>query len=770
MKFVKNFISFVSVASLFLMMGCSSSLGDSTDISISFNVNALKNKTAKVMQNAGSISDGEGEFEVSDELYNAKLSVTLYEVKNAENIPSDYESFDKSLYKEISFSSCYADESGNMTVTLSAVPIGMKAIIVAEITAENENVQEVMFAGISKVFEVLPEKNIVDLELESCVIDEPVFTLEYKTQTEIVISTQKNIKAGTSIPLPQNINLDELGIEGFGNFLGFYTDLSCTGNPITSVVVDKDITLYAKFEIIDYSITYKIDGATWNSYYTPNSSYNVLDAAISYIPKGEDLEKVGYTFEGWYKDADYAEKITSLVGLFEDITLYAKWTPILYNITYELNEGTWADGFNYEKSYTIESAADLKLPSSDKIIREEFVFEGWYDNAEYSGTAITNLAGRTGDLIFYAKWRDENQVATVQFSHAAGGVDASTNITLTCATENATIYYSYEGKEFNKDSWQNNAWHMYQSDAATSEGIIIFANGSTNPVTIYAIAVCDGMENSAVATIEYTLNEYTVHLDANGGTLPDGMKSSEQVTSGDTYKIPSGPTKTGYKFIGWYLSTNPDATENPIEVYAPNIENTLNKTVTFYAKWEAITYTVKFDGNGADASSSMASQNFKYDESKALSQNTFVRTGYTFIGWNIVQNPTDTNPGVSYNDKQSVKNLTTSEEITLYAQWEANKATITVTMPTYSDIQGELKEPTKNDDGTQMTFTVPEGVSYTHNIWYVNGEEKQQNTGSTNKWTFDTTNLPGGIYTIMLVVEDSNGNKYSAEYQVTVTK
>ena len=201
MKFVKNFISFVSVASLFWMMSCSSSLGDSTDISVSFNVNALKNKTAKVMQNAGSISDGEGEFEASDELYNAKLSVTLYEVKNAENIPSDYESFDKSLYKEISFSSCYADESGNMTVTLSAVPIGMKAIIVAEITAENENVQEVMFAGISKVFEVLPEKNIVDLELESCVVDEPViqnFTLKFilSNQTENEIT---DIESGSSI-------------------------------------------------------------------------------------------------------------------------------------------------------------------------------------------------------------------------------------------------------------------------------------------------------------------------------------------------------------------------------------------------------------------------------------------------------------------------------------------------------------------------------------------------------------------------------------------
>ena len=763
MKFVKNFISFVSVASLFWMMSCSSSLGDSTDISISFNVNALKNKTAKVMQNAGSISDGEGEFEASDELYNAKLSVTLYEVKNAENIPSDYESFDKSLYKEISFSSCYADESGNMTVTLSAVPIGMKAIIVAEITAENENVQEVMFAGISKVFEVLPEKNIVDLELESCVIDEPVFTLEYKTQTGIVISTQKNIKAGTSIPLPQNINLDELGIKGFGKFLGFYTDSDFTGNPITSVVVDKDITLYAKFEIIDYSITYDIDGATWNSYYTPNSSYNVLDAAISYIPKGEDLEKVGYTFEGWYKDADYKEEFTSLVGLFEDITLYAKWTPILYNITYELAGGNWKDSYSENQKYTVEDASDTILPDSTWISKEGFVFEGWYDNSEYTGTAITNLAGRTGNITLYARWRDANQVATVQFSEPAGGVDASTKITLTCDTEGATIYYNFENKEFS-DNWQDDAWQLYTSDAtATSEGITVFANDSTNPVTIYAIAVCEGMENSAVATIEYTLNVYTLNFDAKGGTLLSDMQSSVPVTSGDTYKIPSGPTKTGYKFIGWYLSTNPDATENPIEVYTPNIANTPNKTVTFYAKWEAITYTVKFDGNGADASSSMASQNFKYDESKALSQNTFVRTGYTFIGWNIVQNPTDTNSGEYYADNAVVSNLTYTdgERFTLYAQWQPNTASITVTLPTYTDISG-LSEPTKNDDN--VVFTVSGYKSY---AWYVNGDKQ---TATSSSFTFNTSSEAGGIYTIMLVVEDLNGNKYSAEWQITVTK
>ena len=396
MKFVKNFISFVSVASLFWMMSCSSSFGDSTDISISFNVNALKNKTAKVMQNAGSISDGEGEFEASDELYNAKLSVTLYEVKNAENIPSDYESFDKSLYKEISFSSCYADESGNMTVTLSAVPIGMKAIIVAEITAENENVQEVMFAGISKVFEVLPEKNIVDLELESCVIDEPViqnFTLKFilSNQTENEIT---DIESGSSINIADKVKLDGYNVK-------FYEDANYSKQITdTEIVINSDVTIYVKLEAITYFIEYELNDGRWNNY-SANTSYTVETANI---PGADCILRDGYTFEGWYKDANYTEKITSLVGLFEDITLYANWEVINYSIKYELNDGTWADGFISENSYTIESAADFGLPTSDNIIRKEFVFEGWYDNSEYTGTAITNLAGKTGNITLYAKW------------------------------------------------------------------------------------------------------------------------------------------------------------------------------------------------------------------------------------------------------------------------------------------------------------------------------------------------------------------------------
>lgn len=718
---------------LFVTFSCSNSMLDSTDISIGVDLSELN-------LNYTSLDNLEN---------NSKFKVSLYEVEKPEQVPVDYKSVDKSLYKMLASSYSSINDTKQASVVLNDIPVGINAFIIAEVFENDVDSSNVLYAGISKVFEVLPEKNIVDLELESCVIDEPVFTLEYKTQTEIVISTQKNIKAGTSIPLPQNIKLDELGIKGFGKFLGFYTDSSCTGNPITSVVVDKDITLYAKFEIIDYSITYKIDGATWNSYYTPNSSYNVLDAAISYIPKGEDLEKVGYTFEGWYKDADYKEKITSLEGLFEDITLYAKWTPILYNITYKLNEGTWEDIYRPFTDYTVEGIT--YLPSGNNLIKEGFVFDGWYDNPEYTGSPIDSLVGRTGDLTVYARWRDVNQVATVKFSPAADGVDIDTEIKLTCETDGATIHYTLDGTDPTEDC------SVYNSAKPIIIGDIL--SDGQEEVTIKAYAVCEGMKESSVSTITYKLNVYTLNFDATGGTFPSYMQSSVQATSRSVCDFSNiVPTKTGCIFKGWYLSETPDATENPIEKYAPNIENTPNKTVTFYAKWEPITYTVVFDGNSTDASS-MDPQEFKYDESKALNQNTFVRTGYTFTGWNTNADGT----GTTYADKAVVSNLTYTdgERFTLYAQWQPNTASITVTLPTYTEISG-LSEPKENDDN--VVFTVSGYKSY---AWYVNGDKQ---TATSSSFTFNTSSKVGGIYTIMLVVEDSNGNKYSAEWQVKVTK
>lgn len=635
---------------LFVTFSCSNSMLDSTDISIGVDLSELN-------LNYTSLDNLEN---------NSKFKVSLYEVEKPEQVPVDYKSVYKSLYKMLASSYSSINDTKQASVVLNDIPVGINAFIIAEVFEDEVDSSNVLYAGISKVFEVLPEKNIVDLELESCVIDEPViqnFTLKFilSNQTENEIT---DIESGSSINIADKVKLDGYNVK-------FYEDANYSKQIIdTEIVINSDVIIYVKLEAITYSITYKLNDGIWADGFDYEKSYTIESAVDFRLPTSDKIIRQGYTFEGWYKDEDYKEEFTSLVGLFEDITLYAKWEVINYSIKYELNGGAWADGFNSEKSYTIESAADFRLPTRDNINYQGLVFDGWYDNTGY---AIDSLVGRTGDLTVYAKWRDENQVATVRFSPAAGGVDMATEIKLTCETDGATIYYTLDGTDPTENcSVYTPEKPIYIDDILSDE---------QEEVTIKAYAVCEGMKESDVSTINYKLNVYTLNFDANGGTLPSDMQSSVEVISGNSYDFANFvPTKEGCIFKGWYLSETPDEF---VTNYEPNIENTPTKTVTIYAKWE-------------------------------------------------------------------------------------NTATITVTLPTYSDIP-ELKEPTKNDDGS-LTFTAPEGVTYTHNIWYVNGKEKQQNTYPTNKWTFDTSEYAGGIYTIMLVVVDSNGNKYSAEYQVTVTK
>ena len=505
---------------LFVTFSCSNSMLDSTDISIGVDLSELN-------LNYTSLDNLEN---------NSKFKVSLYEVEKPEQVPVDYKSVDKSLYKMLASSYSSINDTKQASVVLNDIPVGINAFIIAEVFENDVDSSNVLYAGISKVFEVLPEKNIVDLELESCVIDEPViqnFTLKFilSNQTENEIT---DIESGSSINIADKLKLDGYNVK-------FYEDANYSEQIYnTEIVINSDVTIYVELEAITYYIGYVLNDGRWNDY-SANTYYTVETAKNFSIPGADCILRDEYTFEGWYKDADYTEKITSLVGLFENITLYAKWEAITYFIDYELNDGTWVAGFYSEGLYTIESAVDFILPSSDNIIREGYVFEGWYDNTGY---AIDSLVGRTGDLILYAKWRDVNQVATVKFSPAADGVDIDTEIKLTCETDGATIYYTTDGN----DPKTSEIYSVYIPEKPISiDGIL---SDGQEEVTIKAYAVCEGMNDSDVSTITYKLNVYTLNFDANGGTLPDDMQSSVPVTSGDTYKIPGDdPTKTGYKFI-----------------------------------------------------------------------------------------------------------------------------------------------------------------------------------------------------------------------------
>ena len=77
-----------------------------------------------------------------------------------------------------------------------------------------------------------------------------------------------------------------------------------------------------------------------------------------------------------------------------------------------------------------------------------YKFEGWYDNAEFTGTALTEISdGAIGDKVFYAKWRKESIVENLEVLDAFKNkvdvtklIDEQGNTTVTVmAKENVTM-------------------------------------------------------------------------------------------------------------------------------------------------------------------------------------------------------------------------------------------------------------------------------------------------------------------------------------------
>ena len=74
-------------------------------------------------------------------------------------------------------------------------------------------------------------------------------------------------------------------------------------------------------------------------------------------------------------------------------------------------------------------------------------------------------------------------------------------------------------------------------------------------------------------------------------------------------------------------------------------------------------FTVLFDANGG--SGTMAEQVIPFDTYAYLTANAFTRTGYTYLKWNTKADGS----GTAYANKAKVRNLTSGEPVTLYAQW-----------------------------------------------------------------------------------------------------
>ena len=195
-------------------------------------------------------------------------------------------------------------------------------------------------------------------------------------------------------------------------------------------------------------------------------------------------------------------------------------------------------------------------------------------------------------------------------------------------------------------------------------------------------------------------NEITITFDPNGGA---GSMEPMSVNPGVGNKLIDNTfTRENYTFTGW--NTAKDGTG---KTYADGETVNFSADTTLYAQWTQ-NPVITFDANGGKGT--MGTQTVKPNEATDLTANSFTRADYDFTGWNTAKDGT----GTAYADKT---NITTNENVTLYAQWTLHKYHVrwlnwddTVLQDGYYTCEEEAKWDDWNNDPPSR----PEDENYTY--------------------------------------------------------
>ena len=450
-----------------------------------------------------------------------------------------------------------------------------------------------------------------------------------------------------------------------------------------------------------------------------------------------------------------------------DVTeLTVQWTAPTYAVTLHTNGGTINNGNVTEYTYGVGAT----LPTD--VTRTGYTFKGWYYNENLTGSPVTAIGDtETGNKEYWAKWEINQYTVTVKPENGEADItitqDYGTPITApadpiregytfigwdrdipkTMPAENITVTAQWEINQYtitfdtNGGSeiapiTQDYGTEITAPDNPTRKGYTFKGWDKEIPETMPA-------ENITV-TAQWEINRYTITFDTAGGSeiAPITQDYGTNITA------PANPTRKGYTFKGWDK-------EIPETMPAENI--------TVKAQWEINQYTIAFVTNGG---SEIAPITQDYGTEITAPDNP-TREGYTFIGWD-----------------RDIPEIMPAENITVTAQWEINRYTIT-----FDTAGGSEIAPITQDYGTNITAPAdPTREGYTFIGWdkaipttmpaenitvTAQWKDSEKPTGeikiNENSWKAFLNNITFGLFfkdtqTVTINAADNSGETVTVEY------
>ncbi len=577
--------------------------------------------------------------------------------------------------------------------------------------------------------------------------------------------------------------------EGY-TFDDWYNEDSFENKFKTETMPANNLTIYANWNINSYTIHYVYNGAQILEGGMPlvaSEIYKYQEVLNLPIPELTD-----YTFAGWYEDEGFAnrfgyEKMPHIES--ESITLYAKYSQNVFTITFDYNCDELED---FVDKYEMGSTVELKDPRT----REGYILEGWY--TEESCVNKFDFIMPEGDVTVYANWVAITY--TVEYNgngHTSGSTASSTHtydeekeltvngfektgytfVSWNTQQDGKGVTYADKAKVKNLTSKNEATVTLYAQWKANEYTVEYNGNGHTSGSTVSSSHTYDvekALTSNGYTKEGWTFISWNTQANGEGDSYTNGAKVKNLTDENGvtiilyaqwsidsytvTYKpengendivhpydydatitLPNDPTKTGYIFGGWFDVKHGQIT-NSTKMPADN--------VVAVAKWTAISYTIKYDGNG-HTSGSTASSTHTYDVDLKLTKNGYAKLGYTFVGWNTEVNGS----GIKYDDEATVKNLTDMNNgiVILYAQWDINSYDVVYLLELGANAYATQ---TYQYDQSITLPGDPDKVGYTFKGWF--------DVNSHTEW-INGTHMPAGNVTVVAKWEI---NSYTLSYHL----
>ncbi|MDL2237976.1 InlB B-repeat-containing protein [Christensenellaceae bacterium OttesenSCG-928-K19] len=401
----------------------------------------------------------------------------------------------------------------------------------------------------------------------------------------------------------------------------------------------------------------------------------------------QNLTKFGYTFDGWLygattltaDTATSVESLNPLDNVGNTLTLSALFRENRYNVAF-YSQNTLHDtktGVPFTASYA------SMLPSQPG--RVGYTFQGWRYGGSYtlndSNTLATLLQDKIQDdtvttVRLDAVWAPKTGYK-IQFN-ANGGSDVTTRTGI---------------------SWSG----LVLPVESTSRTGYTFRHWSFGGVPVSTTSTYGGLASSDVPVITLYAqwdenSDYTVCYDMNGATS-SAISDRTNVRWTETGLLPlTESVRTGYTFTGWNVSKYGSGTNvQGSASYGVLASSDSTSSITLQAQWTPKTgYSVTFNENGATSGTIPPRTGVRWTDDNLLPAQP-IRIGYTFAGWDVSSNGSETNVQASATYGDLAAN-DTNTSITLVARW-VEKSNFEVRY----DYNDGTPSPTPNRTGVKWT-------------------------------------------------------------------